>query len=358
MREPALGGTMKLRLFYLLLSLLLLPTSDADAQQVKLKANLQFPISNPVFGGSLARFKQEVEQQSENAVAVEIFDKAQLFADYQVIDAVSSGAVDIAMTAAQQFSYKAPVVGVIDQPFLFNFHALMSAAGRPGSEIRKLIDEAILAEVGVRVLWWHALGNNVVLSKGRDVADPERMKQQRVGSPGKIPGEFVATCGGTPAVMTIERFRDAYKDGALDMSVAGFGAIAAYNLVEFVDTVTFTDHTPITFLLVINEKRWQALAPDHRAVIERAASKVEIEISGFLTASESRARAFAEKHNVKLQALTPDQVADWRACSAGMLADYMSRVGDSARKIMDAYGRLRLDPCCSAAPGDAPFTRR
>jgi TRAP-type C4-dicarboxylate transport system substrate-binding protein len=341
-----------------MLTLLQLPTGDAGAQQVTLKANLQFPIANPVFGGSLTRLKQEVERQSENAIVVEIFDKAQLFADYQVIDAVSSGAVDIAMTAAQQFAYKAPVVGIIDQPFLFNFHALMSAAAKPGSEIRKLIDEAILAEIGVRVLWWHALGNNVFFSKGRDVADPERVQDQRVGSPGKLPGEFVAACGGQPAVMTIEKFHDAYKDGAIDMSVAGFGAVAAYGLDKFVDTVTFTHHTPITFFLVINEKRWQALSPAHRAVIALAAAKVENEISGFQAASEARARAFAEKHNMKLQALTPDQVADWRACSAGMLADYMSRVGDSARKVMSAYGRLRLDPCCSGAPGDAAFTRR
>ena len=358
MREVALGATMKLRLLCLMLALLQLPARDASAQQVKLKANLQFPISNPVFGGSLARFKEEVELQSKNAIIVEIFDKAQLFTDYQVVDAVSSGAVEIAMTAAQQFSYKAPLVGIIDQPFLFNFHALMSAAARPGSEIRKLIDEAILAEVGVRVLWWHALGNNVFFSKGRDVADPERVKDQKVGSPGKLPGEFVAACGGRPAVMTLEKFHDAYKDGALDMSVAGFGAVAAYSLDKFVDTVTFTHHTPIAFFLVINEKRWQALSPAHRAVIAQAATKVEIEISGFQVASEGRARAFAEKHKMKLQALTPDQVADWRACSAGMLADYMDRVGDSARKIMGAYGRLRLHPCCSAAPGDAAFTRR
>jgi C4-dicarboxylate-binding protein DctP len=341
-----------------MLVLLPLPTRDARAQQVRLKANLQFPISNPVFGGSLARFKQEVERQSENAIIVEIFDKAQLFTDYQVIDAVSSGAVDIAMTAAQQFSYKAPLVGINDQPFLFNFDALMSAAAKPGSEIRGLIDDAILAEVGVRVLWWHALGNNVFFSKGRDVADPERMKDQRVGSPGKLPGEFVAACGGRPAVMTIEKFHDAYKEGTLDMSVAGFGAVAAYSLEKFADAVTFTHHTPIAFFLVINDRRWQSLSPAHRTVIGQAATKVEIEISGFQMASEGRARAFAEKHGMKLKALTPDQVADWRACSAGMLADYMNKVGDSARKVMNAYGRLRLDPCCSAAPGDAAFTRR
>ncbi len=343
-------------LFCALLASFLIPAQDAGAQQVTLKANLQFPLSNPLFGGSLARFKAEVERQSENGVVVEIFDKAQLFTDNQVVDAVSFGAVDIAMTAAHQFSYKVPLVAILDQPFLFNFNALMKAAASPEGEIRKLIDEAILAHVGARVLWWHPLGNNVFLSKGRDVADPERMKDQRVGSPGKLPGEFVAACGGRPAVMTIEKFRDAYKDGEIDMSVAGFGAVGAYGLETFVDTVTFTHHTPIAFLLVINEKRWQALSPAHRAVVARAATKVEVEIGGFLTASESRTRAFAEKHNMKLRELTPDQVADWRACSAGMLADYMDKNSEGARKLMAAYGRLRMDPCCSAVPGD--FTRR
>jgi|SRR5262245_51992530 C4-dicarboxylate-binding protein DctP len=348
---------MKGRLFCLLLASLLIPARGAGAEQVKLKANLQFPLSNPVFGGSLARFKEEVERQSENAIVVEIFDKAQLFTDDQVVEAVSSGAVDIAMTAAQQFSYKVPLAGIFDQPFLFNFNALMNAAARPESEIRKLIDEAILAELGVRVLWWNPLGNSVFLSKGRDVADPERLKDQRVGSPGKLPGEFVASCGGRPVVLTFEKLHAAYEEGALDMSVAGFGALPAYSLEKFVDTVTFTHHTPITFFLVMNERRLQSLSTVHRAAIAQAAAKVEVEIRGFQAASEGRARAFAGKHNVRLQELTSDQVADWRACSAGMLARYMDRAGEGARKLMAAYGRLRTDPCCSAAPSGVDFTR-
>jgi TRAP-type C4-dicarboxylate transport system substrate-binding protein len=344
-------------LFSVLLTSLLIPTHEVAAQQVKLTVNLQFPLSNPVFGGSFARFKQEVERQSESAITVEIFDKAQLFTDDQVVGAVSSGEVDIGMTAAHQFSYKVPLVAILDQPFLFNFDALMKAAAKPGSEIRQLIDEAILAELGTRVLWWNPIGNNMFFSKGRDVADPERLKGQRVGSPGKLPGEFVAACGGTPAAMTIEKFHTAYKDGALDMSVAGFGALSAYGLEKFVDTVTLTQHTPIAFIYVINEKRWQALSPGHRAVIAQAAATVEAEFVNARIASEGRARAFAEKHNVKLLELTPDHVADWRACSAGMLAEYMEKNGENARKLMAAYSKLRLDPCCSSAPGGLAFTR-
>lgn len=304
------------------------------------------------------RFKDQVERLSENAIVVEIFDKAQLFTDDQVVDAVSSGTIDIAMTAAHQFSERAPLVAILDQPFLFNFNALMNTAAEPESEIRKLIDGTILTEVGARVLWWNALGNNVFFSKGRDVADPVRMQDQRVGSPGKLPGDLVAACGGKPAVMTIEKFHAAYKDGALDMSVAGFGAIAAYKLETFVDTVTFTHHTPIVFLLLISEKTWQSLSPTHRAIVAQTAAKVETEIRGNQAKSEARAHAFASKNNLKLQELTPDQVADWRACSAGMLADYMDRNGDRAQQIMAAYGRLRMNPCCSAAPGSVVFTRR
>jgi C4-dicarboxylate-binding protein DctP len=344
-------------LLCVLLATIVIPADNAGAQ-LKLKVNLQFPLANPVFGGSFTRFKEEVEKQSEGGILVEIFDKAQLFTDDRVVDAVSSGAVDIGMTAAHQFSYKVPLVAALDQPFLFNFDALMKAAAKPGGEIRQLIDEAILTQLGIRVLWWNPIGNNQIFSKGRDVTDPERIKGQRVGAPGKLPGEFVGACGGTPVAMTIERFHSAYQSGALDMSLAGFGAIAAFKLETFVDTVTFTHHTPIAFLYIFNEKRWQALSPADQAVIAQAAVKVETEFAGAQAGSERRARAFAEKHNIKLQQLTPDQVAEWRACSAGMLADYMERVGEGARKLMAAYGKLRLDPCCSAAPGVGEFTRR
>jgi C4-dicarboxylate-binding protein DctP len=346
-----------LRSVCLLSVLFLLPTGDAGAQQVKLKANLQFPITNPIFGGSLKRFKEEVEQQSKGAVVIDIFDRSQLFSDYQVVDAVASGAVDIGMTAAQQFSYKAPAVGFLEQPFMLNFQALMSAAASPGSEIRKLIDEAILAEVGVRVLWWHALGNLTFLSKGRDVADPTRLKDQRVASPGKLPGEFVQWCGGKASPLTIEKFHDALKDGEVDMAMIGFGALQSFGLWKFTDTVTFTHHSPILLFLVINDKRWHSLSPAHRAAVAQTASNVEIEIRSHQSESEARARAFANDKGVKLQQLTPDQIAEWRACSAGMLADYMEKNGDLARRLMAAYGRLRTDPCCTVGPGEGTFTR-
>ena len=43
--------------------------------------------------------------------------------------------------------------------------------------------------------------------------------------------------------------------------------------------------------------------------------------------------------------LTPDQVSDWRACSATIVEDYMQNNADLARQLLAAYGRLRTHPC-------------
>jgi hypothetical protein len=59
---------------------------------------------------------------------------------------------------------------------------------------------------------------------------------------------------------------------------------------------------------------------------------------------------------MKVHDLTPDQTSEWRACSAEVLENYMTR-GELATKLIQAYGKLREDPCCNTGPVGT-FTRR
>jgi TRAP-type C4-dicarboxylate transport system substrate-binding protein len=63
---------------------------------------------------------------------------------------------------------------------------------------------------------------------------------------------------------------------------------------------------------------------------------------------DARAYAFAREKGMKIHELTPDDVSEWRACSAALVDDYMKEAGELASKLMAAYGRLRTQPCCSA----------
>ncbi len=351
---------MKLCVFCLAFLSLLLSAAGAGAQQVKqqvkLKANLQTPLFT-TYGKSLVRFKEEVERRSKHAVTIEIFDKAQLFRDEQVVGAVSSGAVDIGTTATQQFTYGAPAVAIMDLPFLFNFRALNEAAASPHSEIRRLIDEEILAKLGVRVLWWQPLGDTVFYANGRDVADPERLNHQRVAVPSESLEWFISRCGGQPATFSVQKFPAAIQSRKADMAMASLGAFQSLGLSKVFDTITYTAHSPLEFLLIINEKTWQSLSPRQRAIMTEAARLVEHETREHLSKMEAGIRHIASDKGIRIQPLTPDQVAEWRACSADMVADYMEKNGDIARALMAAYSKLRRNPCCTAGPGGT-FSRR
>ena len=316
------------------------------------------PLSHPILGAGLARLKEDVEKSTGNALSIEIFDKAQMFGDAEVVGAVSSGKVKIGIAGSYHFAIRAPAVAILDQPFLFNFPALVRAAATPGSEIRRVIDETILANVGVRVLWWQGLGNNVFFSKGRDVANLEHLKGQRVGVPGKALAELVASCGGRATQIPFEVLHATMKGGGLDMAMGGISAVQAFSLWQLTDTITRTLHVPVEFLLVINERAWQALSQAHRAAIADAAASVELQMRERLSEMEAKMVAFAGSKGLKVRDLTPDQVVEWRACSAELLAGYMDKGGELAHKLMAAYGSLRTQPCCTTAPGAGVFTRR
>jgi C4-dicarboxylate-binding protein DctP len=345
------------RLVGLLVALLLL-APEAVAEEVKLKASMQLPITHPLVGVSIARLKEEVERRSHKTLTIEIFDKGQLFTDPQIAEAVSSGAVSIGTTSSQMFVKKAPAVAFLDLPFLFNFRALNRAAASPDSELRKLIDETLLKQAGVRVLWWQILGDRIFFTKGRDVADVERLKGLRVAAAGKAMEDFVVRCGGTPSVVNIMKMADALEEGTLDAAAMSLPAFQTLGLWKGTDILTYTTHTPVEYFLFINERTWQSLSPAHRAIMIEAARAVESEAYDRVAKVEASVERFIHEKGAKVVHLTSDNVADWRACSADLVADYMDRNGEIARRLMVAYSKLRTDPCCTAGPSETAFTRR
>jgi C4-dicarboxylate-binding protein DctP len=250
-----------------------------------------------------------------------------------------------------------PAADIIEQPFLFNFEALTHAAASPERELRQLLDKAILEAVGVRVLWWQTGGNHVLFGKGLNVADPERMRNKRVRVYSESMASMIRLCGGTPQILSITKVLDAFKDGAIDVAMTGVLSAETRDLWKVSDTITRTDHASMEWLVIMNEKSWQALTDRQRAVIQAAAERAERDVREKSAKLEEKSWEWARNKGMKVYDLTPDQVAEWRACSADVLEAYMNREGELIRQLLGAYGKLRTDPCCNAAPaGD--FTRR
>ena len=338
---------MRARLLWLVLACLLLSwiwPFRAEAQQTKLRATLQLPATDALLGQSLVRFKEDVERRSNNAVSIEIFDRGKLYIDDQTVDAVVSGAIEMGVAGLNQFAKRIPAIDIMEQPFLFNFEELVRATARPDGEMRKLIDKAILDTVGARVLWWQSVGNQIFISKGTTVTEPHQIKDQKIRVFSPTLARFVEYCGGSPVMVSANRTHAAFTTREIDMATGASSLIANRELWTVADTITRTLHAPIEFFLIVNEKIWQSLPEDHRAILADAARNEERQSRRNVTEIEAELYALFRQKGMTVHELTPNQVSDWRACSAPIVEGYLQNSVDLARQLMAAYGKAADRP--------------
>src|SRR5258706_13595111 len=225
----------------------------------------------------IAYFKKRVEEISEGGINVEIYDSGKLYSDTQVRAAVSAGAIEMGIVDLSRYSEAIPAADAFQLPFVFNSETLEQRATVPGSEIRALIDDAILAGCGVRVLWWTSLGQTVIGSKGLSVANPEKLAGKAVRTIGPTTGAVVAECGGSPIDVPAPETDKALGAHKVDMAMTEIATVLGRRLWRYIDTVTRTNHSSVQFVAVINTTFWGRLTPSQKVIIETAAQAADAE---------------------------------------------------------------------------------
>jgi C4-dicarboxylate-binding protein DctP len=318
----------------------------ASAEDVLLRISLQQSASDPI-GQNLLEFKRAVETGTNGAVKVDLYDQAKFYLDYQVPEAVGSGAIEMGVAPLAQYSSDVPAAGVFMQPFLFNFDAIVRAAAKRSSEIRTAIDAEIQKQTGARVLWWQPYGPNVILAKG-GMSNPDAIINHRVRVFDDVAAEFVSLCGGTPHVISDAKQAEAFDLNIVDSSIASIASLKDDHLWEKVDTITNIRHSENIFLVVINDNIFKALTPEQQQVILTAARAAEDNIWRTFQKIEADTYAYAVSKGVKILQLTPDDTIAWRVCSSSILESFIGRAGALGAKLFAAYGKLRTDSCCNS----------
>src|SRR5438552_18722706 len=103
------GGRVKTGLFCLSLAVLVVSCCEAEAQQVKLRATIQVALTERLWGVALAHFKEQVEGR-DKTISLEVFDKGKLYIDDEVVDAVSSGAIDMGVAGLYPLAKRVPAL--------------------------------------------------------------------------------------------------------------------------------------------------------------------------------------------------------------------------------------------------------
>jgi C4-dicarboxylate-binding protein DctP len=309
-------------------------SSPFAAAAETIRVTLQLPETHSL-GQNWQDFAKIVSEKSGGDLSVQLFPSAQLFKDKEVPGAVGSGAVEAGSAFIGRFAGSVPAVDVVSIPFIFSDEAHIRAAVAPGSDLRKTIDDAILAETGNRVLWWQAFGRNIYLNNGSAITVPADIADQKVRTYGKVHGWTVQALGGAPTLMSGSKQFLAYQQGAVDVGMTGVSAVDSRKLHEVMDHMTLTFDSAIEFVAVINNDFYQGLSDEQKSIIDAAAQEVEQNLRDEIYGQEAEIVA-KMKDLMTVVELTADQRAEWVAATAGVVERFVEETGETGAAAVAA----------------------
>jgi C4-dicarboxylate-binding protein DctP len=309
---------------------LALGAGSASAETIRV--TLQLPETHPL-GVNLNAWKTCVEAKTDD-LEIQIFPSAQLYTDKQVPEAVGSGAVEMGTASLTRFAGTVPAVDAIYVPFLFDSEEKVKAATAPGSEVRAILDSAVLEETGARILWWQAFGRTIYLSKD-PIRVPADIQDKKVRTFGKLLGWTVEALGGAPTLMSGSKQFLAYQQGAVDAGITGLTGVKSRKLYEVMPNMTLTFDADIEFVAVINEEFYQSLSPEKREIIDACGLEVEAQLRDQILQIEAET---LEELRTKMNVidLTDDERAQWREATASVIDLFVEEGGPTAAAVIEA----------------------
>ncbi|PTW48362.1 TRAP transporter substrate-binding protein DctP [Rhodovulum kholense] len=308
-------------------------TGQAVADKT-LRATVQVSVDHPI-GANVVTFKEALEELSGGEIKVEIYDSAQLFKGSEVPKAVASGAIDMGVVLADEYSGTVPAAGIFSEPFLFPSYEVLAKAAAPESPVRQTFDR-LIGETGTKVLWWQDYGPVQILSKDHPIRTPADMKGKLVRALGKPVGDFIEAVGGTPVVMGGSEQFMAYQRGTVDIGMSGTTAVKSRKLYEVMDHVTMTNHSLAEFIVVINPATYDGLSDQERAWVDEAAHRAEADLRAKTRQQNEEAAAWlVETGNATVTELTPEEIAQWQKASAPAIDIFIKDAGATGQQLVD-----------------------
>lgn len=218
------------------------------------------------------KFKDSVESRSNGAIRVHILPEGQAGAESEVPRLVKTNVVQSALLPAAALAPLHPPLMVTLAPFATAGKA-QAAALYDGPFGRALADD-ILARTGMTVLGFAIEdGTHVLVNSRKPIRTPEDARGLRLGVP---PGPGFAAAmaealGANPLRMARSDAYTALEGGVADGQVASSEQVVRHHWDEVQTFATITDHRHAPVVWLFNKDTLEALAPEHRKIIEVSA---------------------------------------------------------------------------------------
>jgi tripartite ATP-independent transporter DctP family solute receptor len=217
----------------------------------------------------MERVAKQVREQTSGSLDIQTFPAGQLGSSRDIIEAASSGAIQIVDEGAAQFGQFVPQFSILEAPYIW----------RDAAHIRRvlsssLVDEmnaALVAKRSMRVVGSTYYGKRHVTSGTRAINTVDDMKGFKLRIPEVDTFRAMAEAwGARPTPLNFSELYLALSQGAVDGQENPLPTIQSGKFFEVQKYLVLTGHILTPRLIVVNEPVWQGLTAKERDVLKAA----------------------------------------------------------------------------------------
>lgn len=308
------------RLRLVLLSFILSLSMGSGAVSAQEAAQYLLRISTENTAGhvqtqAIERFGRQLEQASNGRIDVQFHHSAQLFRDRDVIAALSSGKVEMAVPGMWQLDRYVPDVGLYMLPLFYGRTAEENYRLRDG-EVGNIVSRRVESDLGVEVLGrWLDLGHAHLYFTDKPVKRHEDLAGLKLRIPGGVANQArLAAFGADPLVVAWPDLPNALERGQVEGVLTTHETVRSAELwrtgvrFNFEDMEYFAQYVPI-----INARFWKGLSPELQQLLRNTWEEVVDDQRNAAAKAQLDARAALLAKGIKVVVPDAAALAEWRA---------------------------------------------
>lgn len=258
-------------------------TIKAQAAPMVWKLATSAPTNNvtltTIEGGGLSSehtvavvFKKMVEERTGGNIQVNIYPNSQLGEEPELWQQLKDGTIQVSTASCMPLSNFVPEWAAFALPYLTDSPEVMYRVleGPVGERFKKLA----IQKIGCRILGWSFLGFRNFTNNVKPIRSPADMKGLKIRvtqSPEAV--KMVEGLGAQATPIPWSELYGALQQKVVDGQENPLSMIEQAKLYEVQKYLTLDGHTLGVLPIAINEKVFQSLSPEHKAIVKDSAQQ-------------------------------------------------------------------------------------
>lgn len=284
--------------------------------------------------GRAARFlSQELEKVSDGKLKMRTFGSATLGSDEQMQGALAGGAQEMMVGSTAPLAGMVKEFGVFDLPFLFNSEKESDAVldGKVGQDLLKKLEAKGL----VGLVYWENGFRNMTNSKHPIVRAEDMQGIKLRVMQNQIALGVFNTLGANAVPMPFSELFTALETRTVDGQENPITTIQSSKFYEVQPFLTITRHVYTPWVVLASKKWWDTLSPDEQKLIRQAAAASRDFERKDSREDSTKAMATLEKAGMKINTVSPEEVARMRQKVQPVVDKYTQELGPELIKQMN-----------------------